>query len=110
MVVFKSGRSTSITQAKFHGLKSVLITREPIPMYGTFRLVTTWEYAFASISEGPFAEPGDSGTFVSTRLGGVVGLLWGGAERNDIGYVTPIEAVFDDIKKVTGAVEVRIAS
>lgn len=108
MVLFKSGRSTSITKAKFSELESVLITREPDPVHGGTRLVTTWEYAFASISNRPFAEPGDTGAFVFTGLGGVVGLLWGGAERNDTGYVTPIEAIFDDIKRVTGAVEIRI--
>lgn len=110
MVLFKSGRSTSITQARFNQLKSVLVTREPDPVHGGLRLVTTWEHAFVSISDKPFADPGDSGTFVFTELGGVIGLLWGGAERSTTGYVTPIEAIFDDIKRVTGAVEVRIAN
>jgi hypothetical protein len=30
----------------------------------------------------------------------------GVAERSDTAYVTPIEAIFDDIKEVTGALEV----
>jgi hypothetical protein len=108
---FKSGRSTSITRARFSKLKSVLISQEPERVHGGLRPpkpVITWEYAFAS-SEGPFAESGDSGTFVFNQIGGVVGLLWGGAERSDTAYVTPIEAIFDDIKEVTGALEVRIA-
>lgn len=41
--------------------------------------------------------------------GQVLGLLWGGRPYEGTTYVTDIREVFSDIKKVTGALEVRIA-
>lgn len=108
--VFKSGRSTFLTKASFSSLKSVEIKREPDPSSpDCTRLVTRWEYGFASATRGAFVEPGDSGSFVFTIVRGVIGLFWGGSERHDVGYVTPIEDILNDIKVVTGASDVRIA-
>jgi len=84
-----------------------MIHRVP-PGHGQFTTAVTFEHGFISISDRPFSEPSDSGTFVFAEDGDVIGLLWGGAERRNISYVTPIEDIFDDIKRVTGAMEVRI--
>lgn len=60
---------------------------------------------------GPiFAEPGDAGSFIYTQTGEVVGLLVGGWERTSVGVFQPISDLFEDIKAVTGAVDVRIMS
>lgn len=61
-----------------------------------------------STSDGTFAEPGDSGAFLFDRLGQVVGILIGGFKRKETVYFTPIENIFDDIKEVTGAIDVQI--
>ncbi|OQD75914.1 hypothetical protein PENDEC_c005G04444 [Penicillium decumbens] len=106
---YKSGRSTFLTKGRYSELQSVHVHRVPISDDGKFRTVETFEHAFVSISGGPFSEGGDSGSFVFAEDGDVIALLWGGIERRDVTYVTPIEEVFDDIKRVTGALDVRIA-
>ena len=73
---------------------------------------TTYEHTVVNISSiSPFSGPGDLGSFVFDRGGGVIGLLTSGWERKFpyTTYFTPIENVFDDVKEVTGALEVRIA-
>lgn len=118
-VILKCGRSTAITRAVFSELECIHICRVEDPDHpGQVRIITSWEYVFAGTSRGcVFAGPsvgnlvewGDSGSFAFTEHGGVIGLLWGGAELNDVGYVTLIEDIFEDIKVVTGASDVRIA-
>ncbi|OJJ30326.1 hypothetical protein ASPWEDRAFT_32515 [Aspergillus wentii DTO 134E9] len=68
----------------------------------------TFEHAVTSATKGTFAELGDSGSFVFTEGGRVVGLFMGGGgvERKDVFYFSYIEDVFDDIRAVTGAQEI----
>lgn len=81
------------------------------PIRGTNKTtpITTWEYTVTN-PDGVFVEPGDSGAFVFSAAGGVVGLFWGARDRNyGTGYVTPIDDILDDIKLLTNAQEVEIA-
>lgn len=56
---------------------------------------------------------GDSGSLMflppdPERGPQVVGMLIGGAEANDIGYFTRVDHLFEDIKTVTGAQDIRM--
>jgi hypothetical protein len=106
----KSGRSTSMTTSVYNGLESVKLDRLESKEGPGFHLVITWVSKIAT-PEGPFsfAEPGDSGALITRMDGKVLGILTGGDERQGTTYFCRINDVFDDIKDITGAVEVRIA-
>lgn len=55
-----------------------------------------------------FSEQGDSGAFIFDNRRQVIGLLFAGCDEKNATYFTHILDVFDDIKAVTGAVDVRI--
>jgi V8-like Glu-specific endopeptidase len=60
--------------------------------------------------EPPLTEPGDSGSLVyDSSSGEVVGIFFAASDLHGHFYFTPILDVFRDIKRVTGAVNVRIA-
>lgn len=106
----KTGRTTQLTTGEYGGVVQAMIARELGP-HGQLQTKITYEHTVVVVdtySASPFSEPGDSGSFVYDRGGGVIGLLLGGWERKNSTYFTPIENIFDDIKDVTGAVEVRI--
>lgn len=85
------------------------LTRE-MTGHGEIRFKSTYEHAIATSRNGnPFSKEGDSGALIFDNDGGVIGLLFGGCPRKHTSYFTPIESVFADIKKVTGAMDVRIA-
>jgi hypothetical protein len=58
--------------------------------------------------DSSFSKPGDSGAFVWDCDGYVSGMLWGGKNQTFVSYVTPIEVVLEDIKRVCKAKEVRL--
>lgn len=71
--------------------------------------MTTWESTVVGSRGKSFSEPGDSGSFVFTQEGVVIGMVFGGSAECSVTYVTPIQAILDDIKAVTGALDARIA-
>lgn len=108
--LYKSGRSTSMTASVYHGLESVKLDRLQSKKGLGYHLVITWVYKIATSENSlPFAEHGDSGAWITRVDGKVFGILTGGDERQDTTYFCRINDVFDDIKDITGAVEVRIA-
>ena len=106
--LYKSGRSTYLTAGRYQELASVTIARVYDPTSGHMVEKVTEERAIAGIGSD-FSEPGDSGSFVFTASGRVVGVVTAGDERKGVTFMTPIEDVLRDIKSVTGAVEVRLA-
>lgn len=106
--LFKSGRSTGFTKGMYSGLRQVVIAKG-LDLHGEEASLPTFEHAIARWSYRPIAESGDSGAFVYTFTGEVVGLLVGSWERMDVAVFQYIFDVFEDIKMVTGAVDVRIA-
>ena len=56
----------------------------------------------------PFWVPGESGAMITDPSGSVLGFLTGGNERAPVSYFSHVDDVFGDIKKVTGAAEVRV--
>ena len=106
--LFKSGRSTQFTEGKYSELRQVVIVKGLDP-HGREAPFPTFQHSIASFKNmTAFAYPGDYGSFVYTRIGEVVGLLVRGWERMNFTVFQPIFDVFEDIKRVTGATDVRI--
>ncbi|KAJ5893857.1 hypothetical protein N7495_005548 [Penicillium taxi] len=109
--VFKTGRSTGLSQATWGTLCQVSFSREQDPSVpGGSKFKATWEHCITSPSNKPFSELGDSGSLVWLGRGRVVGILHSGGERVNTSYITPIEDIFEDIKRISGACEVRMKS
>ena len=98
----KTVRSTGTTYAYYNGLMSVNISK-PRTTNGWVHKVATWEHAMVESLSHAFAEPDDSGSWVYTHSGEVFGMLKSG----DRGKGT-INDIFNDIKNLTDAAEVRI--
>ena len=106
--LYKIGRSSGFTKGEYGPLEQVHIYRSRDPQ-GNPVSVATLEHSISYPPTSPFCLLGDSGSFIFENSGGVVGLLFGASERKDTAYFTHITDLFDDIKEVTGAIEVRIA-
>lgn len=106
--LYKSGRSTKITSGLYGGLQEVSLV-ETETEHGV-QVVETWEHQIATtaISEA-FAEKGDSGAWVYTGQNQVFGMLKSGHERRCTMSISRLVDIFEDIKLLTGAEEVRIA-
>ncbi|KAJ5617636.1 hypothetical protein N7537_002750 [Penicillium hordei] len=104
----KCGRSTGITTGTYSFLDCVRFT-ETLDEYGMAQTIPTWEHKVASGPDGSFAEKGDSGSWIYTQDGAVVGILKSGDQSKDTGTMTLMSEIFDDIKSITGATNVRIA-
>lgn len=103
----KVGRSSGYSKGEYSKLKQVRIARVR-DSDGTVRTAVTLEHSVSSSPISTFCVSGDSGSFIFDDDGGVVGLLYGGSERNDVAYFTHIHDFFEDVKAITGAVDVRI--
>ena len=55
-----------------------------------------------------FSWGGYSGSAIYNRHGIFIGLLFGGSVASGKSYFTPVEHLFEDIKRVTGAVKVEL--
>lgn len=110
-ILYKCGRSSGVTRARFSKLQSAQVCKKLNRQTGQLEDTATWEYVVAAPEGTIFAEPGDSGSFVFNVNGGVVALFWGSPGRHSSGrgYVTPIDDIFEDIKRVTHCTNVRIA-
>lgn len=105
--LIKSGRSTRVTEGIYGGLRPIRITNERGPNGEEFTLETE-EHSVTPSDGGPFAEPGDSGSLVFNSGGDVVGILVAGGMRVNVAYFQHIKDVFEDIKDVTGAMDIRL--
>lgn len=68
---------------------------------------TAWEHAVTK-SPGAFLELGDSGSLLFNVSGDVLGILFGASEKGDIAYFTATGDLLQDIRSITGALEVRM--
>lgn len=101
-VVWKCGRTTHHTFGVASGILS---------MYQSSNQVISDEWMVKDKNQNgndSFSKDGDSGSFVWDSEGYVVGMLWGGKEQSFVTYVTPMEAILEDIKIVCGASDVRL--
>lgn len=98
-----------MTASVYHGLESIELDQPKSNKERGHDLVITRVYKIAtSESSFPFAASGDSGAWVTRADGKVFGILTGGDLRQSTTYFCRMNDVFDDIKDLTGAVEVRI--
>ncbi|PCD46356.1 hypothetical protein AU210_001763 [Fusarium oxysporum f. sp. radicis-cucumerinum] len=105
--VWKLGTTTRLTAGKFSRFKNDVKLIEENHMSQTI----SNEYCFVythRLNDPPFSGHGDSGASVFDEKGCIVGLLFRGQVPNKAGqggngvtFVTPIEDVFSDIKKLT---------
>ncbi|KAI9773303.1 MAG: hypothetical protein M1839_002163 [Geoglossum umbratile] len=91
----KTGRTTGTTFGSFSHIKSHVQLPDN-PGY-------TDEAVVMSLQPGKFfSEKGDSGAFLLSPEGELVGLVVGGCEPERQTYVTPIEEVISSIREITG--------
>lgn len=88
------GKVSGMTLGTFSAIKSSVSWSEHKGL--------TTECVVAGVEGYTFADFGDSGGFVVNKSGALVGLLIAGSKRLGTGYVTPIQAVWDDIRTQTG--------
>jgi hypothetical protein len=99
-----------MTTSAYHGLESVRLDWVESKKGAGYHHIITWVNKIATSENSyPFAEGGDSGSWITRVDGKVLGILAGGDERLGTTYFCRINDVFDDIKDITGAAEVRIA-
>lgn len=97
--VFKIGRTSGLTEGVANRVESFISFRH------TPRASVSMELAIVPEGNGTpmFCDYGDSGAFVITKTHGkLIGVVWGGIEISAACYVTPIKAVADHIREVTG--------
>jgi hypothetical protein len=104
--VFKTGSSSKSTVGKFEEIKPDCTIMEERYMPGRrAEDRKSTEYMFFPLRNKPFGNRGDSGSVVWDEDGGVMGLLFTGQQPHGCnhGYslVTPIEDVFESIKKTS---------
>ncbi|EFE31002.1 uncharacterized protein ARB_02196 [Trichophyton benhamiae CBS 112371] len=105
--VYKLGRSTRRTKGNFSGLTSALL--DTPDNRGGAPEVKSLEYAVTGPSGWLFSGPGDSGALVFDKYANCIGMVISWNTISKVSYVTLLPDLFDDIRQVTGAVDVRIA-
>jgi hypothetical protein len=101
--VFKRGRTTM----ESWGVLNRIMPDVRVTDDGVERVYRAWEVVPAS-DKKDFCLNGDSGAFVIDFKNNVCGLLFAtgqpeiGGPDKAIGYLTPIDTVFEDIKTITG--------
>ena len=116
--VFKVGRTTGLTSGFVNPVSSTSLIAACIVKGETTILYDTVEAQLVVSKLGsdgmeqappkPFSSYGDSGSAIFGRNGCFKGLLFAGSETHDRNYFTPVEALFEDIKAITGAVTVTL--
>ena len=102
--VFKVARTTGLTVGTIDRLASYVKVirqsndKQKAPIRTTLEL-----FAVRGGYNRPFNKAGDSGAWILDQYANLAGLLWGGCEKSNHGYFTPIQLVFDDIEKHTRA-------
>lgn len=106
-ILHKMGRRTGETIGRYNGLAEAMTSRRYVD--GKLVVKATLEHTVISNDRKDIFElSGDSGAFVYTTTGQVVGMCFGGPEHAKFGYFTHIHDIIDDIEKVTGAKDIRL--
>ncbi|KAL2001027.1 hypothetical protein VTN02DRAFT_2319 [Thermoascus thermophilus] len=103
--VYKVGRSTGLTEGVVNHVESLVAFGRATAASMEWAVLPDY-HAHAhdpGLHGRRFCDKGDSGAWVITKaLGKLAGLLWGKSNVSSASYVTPIDAVADDIRLVTG--------
>ncbi|EFQ98615.1 hypothetical protein MGYG_01639 [Nannizzia gypsea CBS 118893] len=104
---YKLGRSTETTRGSLSGLKTAHLN---VPDgRGGISEVPTFEYSITSPSSCLFSDPGDSGALVFDYDSNCIGLVFAWNPISRVSYITLLPDLFNDIRIITGAFDVRIA-
>ena len=109
-LLVKFGKKTNATEGRFNGLRSFLAHLGRVDAHGRFIEVETMEHSIARLknSGALFSECGNSGAAVLNDVGQFVGLLFAGNYSAKVSYFIPWKRLFDDIKLITGAMDLRL--
>ena len=108
-VIWKLGQTTHFTCGIVSGVRSnYQSSNENIKFVSDEWMVMNRATGIHNNMINIFSDGGDSGSFVYIRDGYLVGMLWKEAAEDLFTYVTPIEAVFEDIKSVCKAADVQL--
>jgi hypothetical protein len=111
-MVFKLGRKSGYTVGRVNGIKTLILRRRDEHSPGKPTETVTEDYTIVSEKdEATFSETGDSGAFILDGEGRLVGLLFAGGtgESNErMSRFIGVEELFEDIKKQTDAVDVKV--
>lgn len=103
----KVGRATGYTRGTYGNLDICHIATKIVN--GEKEDVPTWEHVLLGIKGGnPVVDPGDSGSLVFDEVGVVLGMIFGGNDKGNLGYFTATRDLIADIKRITGVKEIRL--
>ena len=114
--LFIRGRSSGVSMGSYAGEKTTVLMSLKYDNHEALRKTITREHSIAPMKDlhgrGTlyFGRAGDSGSAVVTYQGGFVGLLFASNDFTGTSYFTPVETLFTDIKKMTRAEAVELAS
>ncbi|KAJ3479860.1 hypothetical protein NLI96_g8767 [Meripilus lineatus] len=100
LLVIKNGLATGTTIGRASGMESFTSVYTQRGHKKTSIELAVLHYGRRT---GPFSAPGDSGSIVLTRDGGILGMITGGAGNTygtDVTYLTPYWYIEEEIKKV----------
>ncbi|KAG5288483.1 14-3-3 protein epsilon [Histoplasma capsulatum G186AR] len=106
--LYKIGRRTNFTSGRYQGLHSVHLESWKTDKTDKKAVAVMEEAAVTDKNGLQFCAPGDSGSFIFDVETKFVGLLFAGNMETGVGYFTPAAILFEDIKAMTGALEVRL--
>jgi hypothetical protein len=108
MRLFKLGRRTGFTAGTLNGVREADVHRRRKTDQGDWESVKGKSLVVVPKSCVIFGDPGDSGSFVVDGDGQFAGLYCGGDGQRGTGLFIEATDLFDDIKLITGASDVRV--
>ncbi|OAX85228.1 hypothetical protein ACJ72_00388 [Emergomyces africanus] len=106
--LYKIGRRTNFTTGSYQALRTLHLKSHRPSDQSQSIMVVTEEAAIASKRGLRFSAEGDSGSFIFDQQTNFVGLLFAGNMEMGVAYFTPATILFEDIKTMTGALDVRL--
>lgn len=81
LIVVKNGATTGVTLGRATGIESFVREYKDNAIHSTSRAIAVYSY---SNRDGAFSAPGDSGSVVGDANYGIVGMITGGAGKNQL--------------------------
>ncbi|KAK2759030.1 hypothetical protein FQN54_003129 [Arachnomyces sp. PD_36] len=107
MPLYKLGRRTGFTGGALNGIRESDIHGWSRDSQGVERFYRGKAHLVVCRECQAFGDLGDSGSFVVDEVGRFAGLYLGGDTEKGTGLFTVAEDLFEDIKQITGATDVR---
>lgn len=110
MRLYKLGRRTGFTGGMLNGIKEADLHGWTEDAQGSLRFFQGKANLITPLECATFGDPGDSGSFVIDGDGCFAGLYFGGDQDRGTGLFIEAKDLFEDIKYITGARDVRVPS